>query len=274
MFQKFKNIISKIEYLDLFGQRVQILVNEKTEIRSKFGAAVSCIIYFFLVYFFLLRLISWVNGNDVTIISATKKYNIDDFKFLTENMSLDLTYENYNIYFTFWAKFQNGSESSYLDLERYFTQNLDYYNSNGTWETLEFQKCNISKMSIFVNDDPKKIAEELNEVSNFSICLKDNYPFGYFYDSEFERLIKPTFSYYITKCSNSSKNKVVCASNEEIEDLIPRLRIQIAVPETTFDFKNTLNQKKRSYKYEFYYLDKKLAKYYKNYLQTDIIKTE
>ena len=250
-----KNIVSNFEQLDGFGYRIEFFFERKTLIKSKFGATITISILLFSLYFFVLQILAWHNNDSLQTIFSTQQFSARELLKIGENYTYPFSSENYYPNFILKAFLPNGSLLNYIDLQRYFNPVIYYFDSDGIGHFPETELCPQSKLDEFLQFSQEIIAEDFNKSSYYAVCIKEPFLMGMFM-YEAQSLVKKPYMYYANDISrNSSKNQNFCASQEEIIEMITYIFVQINVPQSSFDFSNPKNSRKRNYDSQSYSID-------------------
>ena len=260
-------------HFDLYGHKVDLYINSCSQVRSKFGALVSCVIFSICITLFINGFNDWLQGKNLQTISSFQNYNVVELLKDNKSFSYDLTYKNFDTYFSFYYNNGNGTNLLFKDLEKYLIQKMRYSDIKGLSHEVEFEKCLKRHQSEFLLED---FNETDNRTSNSSVCIKSDttITLGLFANLQNRQIITPYFEYSIEKCRNSSENNNSCASEMEIMSVIPYIYVQVSLPKSIYDFKNTENPRKRTYDYQFFTLGTNVVKFFNQiftpvYLYTD-----
>ena len=268
----FKRLEGFLIDIDMYGHRVDIYLDSKSLVKSRLGAFVSVfvlVICFINVY---NDSSDWLSGANLQTISSSQSFSTLELMISNSSHSYDFDANNFNIYFVLTAHI-NDSYLLFETLKRYVSQKIIYQDYLGFNHNIDFEKCLFrNKQAFLLQDfDPKN-----NQTSPATICLSYNPKLlmGLIPEYNDGRVGIPSITYEISKCRNSSENNFSCASEDEIQDIIPFLTVQISHPKTIFDFKNYQNPRKRSYDTQYYALDYTVQKLYTGtlmpvYLYTD-----
>ena len=259
---------------DLFGRRVDFSVKNQILVKSKLGAFVSCIIIGLALYLFVINIISWRNMESLQTISSFQNMNVNDLLYKNQNFVYNFDYSNYGLYVVLSANFPNGTMINYEQLEPYLTQNFVYTNQSFIENNIGFSKCLLQNQDIFLQLDDSIIQSDFNKTSDWRVCINQTYLMGLFTDQTTSTVSRSTISYRVNKCQNSTENDFSCASEEEIESILPYVSLQMTIPKSNYDFTNPSNPRKRTYDYQFYYFDINLMKSYTGFLLPVYLKTD
>lgn len=257
----FKAFFSFLPLLDIFGCKVQFLIDCKNSVKTKIGGLFSIFLIVVFLYSFVRNFESWINGEQLRMISKYDSFTIDEIQMKNLSLLYELDYSNYNIYFLLTSKI--GSDRVYNEkLQKYLTFKMIYYDVNSFHpRDIQWEYCSNKKMHEFLN-----LNENLqnDSVNLLRICIKDgqNIKIGYAYDKEEKWVNTTSFQFMIQKCRNSSENNFSCASEKEINDVIKTSGIQISLPKSYYDFNDVRSTRKRSFDNQFYYLDSNIYNSY------------
>ena len=270
------SLLARLENLlidtDMYGHRVDLYIDTKPLVKSRLGAFVSLFVMSICLINVYNDSYDWFTGANLQTISSSQSYSVLELMNSNTSHSFDFDYNNFNIYFALSAHL-NDSYMFFNTLERYITQKITYQDSLGISHNLDFENCLIrNKQSFLLQDyDPNN-----NATSPATICLgfKQKLIMGLIPEYSLGGVGTPFLIYEISKCRNSSTNNFSCASDEEIQNILPYVTTQISHPKTIFDFINYQNPRKRSYDYQYYNLDYSVQKIYAGnlipvYLYTD-----
>lgn len=257
--KKCKINFSFLKSFDVFGVPIQLTFNERNYYQSYFGAVISSIVRGLVLYFFISQILSWVNIENSTTITSKENYTVQSF--LKANRSVEYIWDssNYNVYFALIGYLSNGEILSYRELSKYFSLEY-YYSSDGydSYEKIESEPCNMRKSYDFLLNDYDREHTSENEINNYTTCVKNPLIMGLRKDPNMKVILRPVLSFQIRKCKNGSA--IICASEDEIKEMIKYVSVQVSIPQTIYDFTNKTSPIKRLYNFEFYYLDWNLKK--------------
>ena len=206
-----------------------------------------------------------------TVIFSSENFSLNGLFANKHNISYELDYKNYNIYFSVYADLPDKSSLTFKDLEKYIEVKIEYSPSgySNDFEEIKYEYCKIRKQRMFLGVPYDEIPE--NETSIWSMCLVNPLKMGLFLDEEMSDIQDPILMLRIKQCQNSSFNNNSCASQEEITLMLRYVDIQVTIPKTNYDFKNQSYPIKRSYVYEHYRPDFKFKKTVINKLNPSIL---
>ena len=267
-FSKFSKFYEKA---DMFGYRIQLSLQKKKFVTSKFGASLSLLILATCAYFFYLFIIQWSNNSKLQTIPSFRSTSIPQI--MSQNLSsfYDLDYNNYNIYFALVSTFEkNKTTLNYKQLKRYLTQKVFIGQ-----QAFDLEPCNQGKLDTFLLFSGSQIKIDENKTSNYSLCLKNGFKLGYIMNASLGGVFNPTLTYQVSKCENSTDNNYSCASDSEIMEILTTAHVQISVPRSIYDFTDPIMPRKRIYDNQIYVFDNTVSKLYLGYLiptqvQTDV----
>ena len=95
----------------------------------------------------------------------------------------------------------------------------------------------------------------------YAACLNENFNLIMGINITSNEIFSSSIIYSVSQCRNSTDNNNSCASAEEILKMSKNVYIQASIPKTIFDFKNPSNSRKRSYDYNYYFIDINLKMY-------------
>lgn len=257
---------------DLYGQGIFFYVNNKKKVKSNFGGFTSICIFATLFYLVLSSLIQWQNNDNLQIVSSTDNFKVQ--KMYRENIasSFDFNYENYNIYFAMGIAFPNGTLIGPNQMNKYFNLEFLYVDSNNVYHKAASELCKHSKEAIFLSEP---FDESLDEISEWNLCISNNFTMGLFGDSKLQIINNTILSFQVLKCHEDEINtNISCATDEELEEILPFLIIQAFIPKTSYDFRNPANPRKRNYDVKSFHLDLALTKWYTGFLYPIFLKTD
>ena len=238
---------------DMYGHKVDIYIDSKSQVKSRLGAVVSLFVLIICLINVYNDASDWFSGANLQTISSSQSFST--FELLNSNSShrFDFDDGNFNIYFALTAQL-NDTVYFFDYLERYIVQKVKYQDYRGIYHNVGFLKCLVRNKQAFLlqNFDPNN-----NASSPVTTCVDYNssLAMGLIPDFTISKLGTPSIIYEISKCRNSTENNFSCASEEEIQAILPFVTAQISHPKTIFDFMNYKNPRKRSYDYQYYNLD-------------------
>jgi len=247
----FKFSIEILNNFDLFGHGIELDLHSKPLVKSTFSAIFSIAIMAICSYSLSINIVSWVSYSNMQTISSSINLNINDFLIDNKNVTYSLSYKNYNIYFGL------SPSSVFLPFEeirKYVTQTIMLDD-----QPLEIEECLQSKMNEFLLEN--QIDTSANQTITSSICIKnESYTLGLYSDEKDLGLDISEIIYTISRCQNSTNQDYYCASNEEIDQMIPQLSVQVSLPRSFYDFNQPQNPRKRLFDYKIFNMDQKLVK--------------
>lgn len=267
----FLRFFTFLTYFDLYGIGINLYIDRKLLVKSRIGGITSIIVVVIAFYSLSLNLASWQNIQNLKIISSSQ--STTPAQLLQNNVTSSYIFDskNFYVYFTVYATLGNGTMLEYYDLDRYVTQKIIYSDEHRVVSTIPFENCLRRKQFEFLQQpytgDPNKIAKTI-------ICLKDDIKMGHFPDHKEQFINNPVISYTVLKCQNSTDNNFSCASNEEIQKLMPSIKIQVSTPQTNYDFNDPYNPRNRTWNNQMYHPDYNLVKWFSAALGTVAIKTD
>lgn len=275
IFTYLKAILSFLPFLDIYERKVQFYINSKGGIKSIIGGIFSVFLICVAFYSFLNNFQSWINGEQLRMISRYDSLSADEIAIKNLSLQFDLDHSNYNIFFTISSNIYSQVFFN-ENLQRYLDFSLIYFDIDSMYgRYIEWEYCSVQKMNEFLDlsDNSQK-----DEVYPKRICIKDgqDIKFEYTYDQNRERgLLNMTqFMFIIEKCFNSSANNFSCAPEEEIISVINTVHLSISLPRSYYDFNNVMNTRKRSFEKQNYYLDPNILQSYINEIMPIFLSTD
>lgn len=259
---RFKNAF---KFFDLFGHAVPLYIHCKDYVKSSFSGFASIVIMFLILYSFISALKIWAESGNVTTISSSLSYSIEDYLSGAHTEMFNLTNQNYYVYFALFAFPPNSPILDYVNLTRFFSQKVTYYSPEGTMNDLEIKRCTENEYNKFLNPDAPMSID--NSEITFTSCLKDyNILMGLEPQQQMKSLVPTTLTYQTIRCQNSTENNFSCAANEELDEILPYVAVQVTIPRSVYDFKNVQNPRKRLHDIFGYSLDSTLTKVIDTYI--------
>ena len=262
--------------MDMFGHKVDLYINSSTTVKSRFGSIISLAILGICLYSFTQNYLSWFNNQNLQTISSSQSFSVSELLLTNKSFSYSLDYKNYNLYFSVSGTYDNGKTIPNSEIRRFVQESSDYYGRYDDIENLTLENCSDVKKAAFLfqNNEEIQMESKLNYANTTCLAFEKEVVMGVFANQSEKMTSTPLISYKISKCQNSSKFNN-CASLEEINKIIPNLRVQISLPKTIYDFKKASDPRKRTYEYSFYGLDLRVLKMFSAkllpiYLYTDI----
>ena len=229
------------EKIDMFGYRIQLSLQRKKFVRSKFGSTITILVMFAFFYNFYDSLVNWSNNSHLQTISSVRSYSVPQITSHNLSSFYDLNYQNYNIYFALMSVFPNKTMLNHVQLKHYLTQKVLV----GT-QTMDLEPCNQGKQQVFLLGSQSDIQAGANITSKFSLCLKDSFKLLFQYDNHTGGVYRPSFSYFIYRCQNSTENNFSCAPDAEITEVIKYSYVQTSLPKNIYDFTDPICRGKES----------------------------
>lgn len=265
----FKNFFIKF---DFYGHPVELYMDSKSTVRSRFGALISISIIILCMIILINNFNSWMMNENLQTISSSKSFTAQELLNLNQSLEYIFDDNNYYIYFSLFGVFKNATIIRYDDLRTFFTQKLYYRNKQGAIEDLAFENCLDTKKNAFLLQENKNFNNI--SLSYDTLCIPSNLQMGLFANYENRMVMTPNIIYSLTMCKNSSLNNFSCASNEEIINLLQDVTLQIGFPRSIYDFKDTKMPRKRSYDYQSFIFDADLVKMYTGFLMPVYLHTD
>lgn len=213
------------------------------------------------LYFLVQNLIAWLSIEISTTIYSSES---DSFvSLLNQNRSIEYSFNNinYGIYFSVWAELPNSTVISYKNLATFFQ--VEYLYSFTSYESdlkhIDSKDCSYFEMNEFLQLPYNKANFPANSSNEWRMCVKNQLKMGLFADQVSNGVFNPTLNLQIRPCKNTSVSSK-CASEEKINEIIKYTIIQASIPMTNYDFKNQSSIIRRTYKYEYYRIDRNLKK--------------
>lgn len=259
-------ILQFFKFFDLYGQNVNLFINKRPKFYSTCSGIISMGVIVIVIFTFVGFINSWLNNEKMTAISSSFSYSTGELLSKNQNYEYDFNYQNYYIYWGFYATLPNGTFIITKDYMSYFTYNVTYLNENSIKSRLETEQCHLDKQDIFLGLDKATIEADRGNRAINRICIRDNYKMGLFPDRSIDYVFQPEIYFSLYQCVNSTNNNNSCASQEEIDEIIKYTTVQVSIPISLFDFKNYKKPQKNIYQDQFTKLDKSVLKYYTNYM--------
>ena len=269
----FKKCFNSLNLFDLYGCRIEFYLNKNFLSKTKFGGFISLALMALALYMLSESILNWYSGSNYQILLSSLSWNYNEL--LDQNMSFPYYFNEhtYEMYFILAAWLSNGTSLKYEQLQPYFTQSIYYTPKDGPWQKVNFSKCLNQNQDIFLEISPE-MDPAYNETSNYSICLDQNTLMGIFSDPKLQTVNITGISYIIDICQNTTENNNSCANEADIIDLMSSLQVQISVPKSIYDFTKSVNPRKRTYDYQYYYLSNNFFKWFSAILKPVILKTD
>ena len=153
--------------------------------------------------------------------------------------------------------FPNKTVLNHVQLKPYLTQKVILGN-----QTIDLEPCNQGKQQAFLLGPQSDIQAGANITSKFGLCLKDSFKLLFQKDNHTGGVYNPSFSYFISRCQNSTENNFSCAPDAEITEVIKYSYVQTYLPKNIYDFTDPIMPRKRIYDNKIYLLDNSLTKLY------------
>lgn len=245
------------EKADMFGYRIQLSLQRKKFVRSKFSATMTILVMLAFLYYFYFSLVNWSNNSDLQTISSVRSYSTPQITSQNLSSFYDFNYQNYNIYFALMCVFPNRTTLNHIQLKPYLTQEVLV----GT-QTMDLEPCNQGKQQTFLMGSQSDIQAGANVTSKFSLCLKNSFKLLFQRDNHTGGVYRPSFTYFLSRCQNSTENNFSCAPDAEINEVIKYAYVQMSLPKNIYDFTDPIMPRKRIYDNKIYLLDNSLTKLY------------
>ena len=256
-------IFSFFSFFDLYGKQIEFYIDRRRTVTSRIGGMISLIVLALAFYTLGVNLYTWETLQNFKVISSSTSLSPAQLLSSGKNSSFIFDYSNYYLYFALSADLQNGTFLEYYDLARYFTPHVNYIDQNFVNRQLELENC-WKKQQFEYLQQPYTGAD--NARGTKILCIKDDLLMGLMPNRTMQYIINPSIIYQVVKCRNSSENNFSCASEQEIEKMLPYVNIQVSVPKSSYDFSDTQNPRKRNWDINSLHLDYNLMKGYTGFL--------
>ena len=253
------------------GNNLNFTSIEKELFLPRFGGLISLIVLSLAFYTLGLNLYTWDNFQNFKVISSSKSSSPAQLLASDQNFSFTFGHENYYLYFALSADMQNGTFLEYYDLARYFTPRMSYIDANFVSRDLPLENCWKKKQFEFLQQTYTG-ADDARGTK--ILCLKDDVLMGLMPNQTMQYILNPALIYQVVKCQNSSENNFSCASEDQIEKMLPYVTLQVSIPKSTYDFRDTENPRKRNWDSQVIHLDYNLMKWYTGFLQQSYLMTD
>lgn len=246
-------------------------IGKKKTVTSRFGGAASMLIMTLALYILGVNLRDWLNLQNFKIISSTNSVTPAELLAKKTNTSFTFTAENYFLYFAISADMGNGIWMEYYNLSKYVTPRMTLVDENLNIREMALENCWRKKQFEFLE---KRYTGADDARGSAILCLRDNVTMGLFPSQEMQYILDPKLTFEMVKCQNSTANNFFCASNEEIEYILPMIEVQVSIPRSNYDFTDTVHPRRRTTEGEIYHLDYSLMKSYTAWLMTSVVKSD
>ena len=126
------------------------------------------------LYFFVNNMQSWRNNRQSQIVSSKKSTSVTELLQKNQNVLYEFDPNNYNIYFSMRAVYENGTILNFEQLKKYAVQEVVYKNSTAFDETLPFEKClNKNKQKFLFQE-----YDENDNSRSWGVCFEKPYKMG------------------------------------------------------------------------------------------------
>ena len=262
---------SFLSIFDLYGTRLELYIDRKRTVQSRFGGFASLLVVGLAFYVLGSNIQAWVNLQDFKVISSAQSMSPADLLASDVNTTFYFTPENYYVYFSISADMGNGVFLEYYNLSRYIIPRMSLVDENLiTWE-LTLENCWRKKQFEFL-EEPYTGGDD--DRGTAILCLKDEVLMGLFPSEQLQYINDPQLIYEIVKCQNSTDNNNSCATEEEIQNIMPLIQAQVSLPRTNYDFSDTQNPIKRTWDIDIYHLDYNLMKSFTAWLMPSYLKSD
>eukprot|EP01017_Pseudomicrothorax_dubius_P029192 TRINITY_DN3521_c0_g2_i1.p1 TRINITY_DN3521_c0_g2~~TRINITY_DN3521_c0_g2_i1.p1 ORF type:complete len:570 (-),score=80.85 TRINITY_DN3521_c0_g2_i1:60-1769(-) len=210
-----QKIVSKLTLLDFFSKPFTLLANKRQTFKTPLGGVLFFMITVLSMYSFCYYLIKMIQHTEVNIARDSVYSNLVGKYELNKN----------NFLFAFSLK---KDDTIYTNESKYFKINLHQMRYTRNLSTSEIKKeafevkleqCDKSLFTGLFDQDFKYLRPDLKMLCpvNLTYSLA-----GQYLDDEYD-FIRVT----VTRCVNSTNDKVVCASPEEITNNTKNLQLEI-----------------------------------------------
>lgn len=255
-------IMNYASSFDLFGQRVELLVNKQKMVKSRFGALITLAIITVSCLLFVTNVLSAINLENLTLISSVQVSSARQIINKNESNVYVFNNDNYYPYFSYYVFFENGTFLNMDQLGRYVQQSFWFFDRDGVVSPLNSDKCQLAQKDKFLLLSEDEIQNDINKTS-LSLCMQDSVTMGFFADIPTQSVVTTGITYRISVCQNTTENPNKCATYDEIKQILPYMTIQASIPKTFFDFNDPNNARKRTYDNSFYNADIDFKKQYR-----------
>ena len=266
-------IMNYASSFDLFGQRVELLVDKQKMVKSRFGALITIAIITVSCLLFVTNVLSAINLENLTMISSVQVSSARQIINKNESNFYAFNNDNYYAYFSYYVFLPNGTLLNMDQLGRYVQQSFWYFDIDSVLSPINSDKCQLAQKDKFLLLSEDEIQKDINKTSR-SFCMQDSVSMGYSANIPSQTVVTTGISYRLTICQNTTDNPNKCATYEEIKQILPYMTIQASIPKTCFDFNDPNNARKRTYDNSFYSADIDNKKLYSIYLIPIYLKTD
>ena len=262
---------SFLSLFDLYGTPMAFYIEKKRTVTSRFGGAASMLIMALALYILGVNIREWLILRIFKVVSSTNSVTPAELLARKTNTSFTFTAENYFLYFAISADLGNSVWLEYYNLSRYITPRMTLVDENLNIRELALENCWRKKQFEFL-EKPYTGADDAR--GSAILCLQDDVTMGLFPSQAMQYILDPKLIFEIVKCQNSTANNFSCASNEEIENILPLIEVQVSVPRSNYDFTDTVHPRRRTIDNEIYHLDYSLLKSYTAWLMTSVVESD
>lgn len=241
---------------DMYGYDVHFYLKSHPKVKSGFGGFVSLLIMGFFLYSCCNTLISWRYNPNLQIIHSPNSFTVNELFNRNESSIFDFNYSTYGIYFMPFTTFPNGTMINIDAISRYVTPHFYFTDTKLVQNSIPFEKCLNRDVNGFLG---QQVNLTDNSRSVWRLCYSKTLKMGFAPNVAQKSMNLSQLAFEIHKCKNSSSNKNFCASNEEIQAILPYFKIQVTLPKTVYDLNNFQHPRERSYQYSPYVLDFSLS---------------
>lgn len=259
---------------DIYGQNVNLYINKSPKLRSACSGLISLAIIVLISYTLMGVIVSWMNLEKMRVITSELSLSVSQILDQNENYKYELSFTNYNLYFSVRAFLPNGTVLINQQLQNYFSYNFYLIDEKLQNVPLNFEFCKTKNYDIFLGMDEETIQRDQDKTNQNRLCLQNSIILGLFADPKLQVVHQPELHFSLKPCVNSTRNGNTCFSKNEINNMIKYTNIQASIPIAFYDFQNAKNPQKKYYDYKFIDLDEALSKRYKNYLIPTLLYTD
>ena len=228
----FLSFLSFLELFDLFGVPVNFLIKKNTKLCSPLSGCVSLLTIIATIIISILIIIDWVKITNPRIIPSAQNYSVTELLSKNKTIAYPLNHENYYDYFSPYLFFPNGSLVPRDSLTGYFDFWYEFLDQNQNTTTIDWIKCSVEEMNIFVMLDDEIISNDPGQVSEWGACIKDPLIMGHYPYLQRRVINRTEITFKVGPCKNSSENQNHCKSIEDIFEMAEYFKIQSAIPQT------------------------------------------
>lgn len=254
----YENLKKYMNMFDMYGHRIDVYIDSRQKVKSKFGAFISISIFALCFFIFATNFLKWYNIENLKTIPSTKSFTVQELLSKNQSYEYDLDFSNFYFYTKIFLNLENGTKINDDDIPRYLDLEYILIDENKVYHKLDSEYCSNEKKIQFLLGEIENL-QNLFE-NNGTFCFASKLKMGLIPNLKEQVIESPSLLLKIKMC-NASNEKNQCESQQNIGKALKNSIVQLSFPKTIYDFKNTKNPRKRIYDFKSFLLNENMTKY-------------